>query len=119
MARGRAGEPFEQGVRAAAGAGGRANSRVHTGGAVAGGLGLSRHLPDPHDRLPRPSSAQEAQRHRRAVRGQRLGSRLSTRRREAWLMSGPLTMAGGSIATGALTATLLARYWLAGRDEAG
>jgi signal transduction histidine kinase len=33
-------------------------------------------------------------------------------------MSGPLALVGGSVATGALTATLLARYWLSSQGEA-
>src|SRR6476619_6849972 len=76
-----AGARVPEGVRAAAGAGERADPRVHEGGAIAHDLGLPRARDHAHARLARVPTAQQARNPRRSLHRQRVGRRLPARRR--------------------------------------
>src|ERR1019366_3015739 len=79
-ARGGAGGPVEEGVRAAAGAGRRADACVHARGAAARGVGLSVTRDHAYSRRSRRAAAQKARRGRGPVHCQRLGCRVPTDR---------------------------------------
>ena len=76
-----AGRAVEEGVRAAPGAGGRADTRVHARGAAERRVGLPGAGRDADARLARVPSSPEAERARRTLHRQRVGCRVPARRR--------------------------------------
>ncbi len=89
----RDGRAGEQGVRAAAGPGDRAETGLHEGGAAPRRLGLPIDGPDADARLSREPPAAKARPGGRAVRLQLLGRRLSPGRRVNGDLAGPQAQA--------------------------